>query len=111
MRNAVVGKVAALAERGQIARTVVAGILVEVRCRQHDVGPRQRPKLEAGENSLLAYKPGRGGHAWRPTPAAIAPGPLPVVPPQAITSDRYPLAMRTPAMLASPLGPLEADQV
>jgi len=97
MLGRVVDHVAALTERGEVARRIVCRIVVEVRAR--DVDPRQ-PHHRRDVGHGCAY----------PSPAAIAPEAAIGVPPSSVAEVEHPSAMRTPAMLALAFRAPEPDQ-
>lgn len=103
--------VATLAERGEVARPVVARIVVEMRAGEHDARDEQpRRRLEPGEHELFALdRVGMPERADTPPPA-IAPDAAIVIPPPAVAEvpDRAP--MRTGAMLAAAPGAAEPDE-
>ena len=89
--------VTALAERLQVARTVVRGIMVEMRCRQIHA---RRPDLSQGDR----LRPVPQGPAL-----AVAPSPAFGVPPASVAETNDDLAMWPRATLAAAFRPLEAD--
>ena len=97
MLGRVVDHVASLAERSQVARRIVSRIMVQVRAR--DIDPRHADD---------------GGHCGNgcahPPTAAVTPMPAIGIPPSAVTQMEYASPMRTPTMLAAPLGAAEPDQ-
>lgn len=86
--RAVVTQVTSLAQCSEVASTVVARVLIEVRGGEHDKSPRQSAVLEAGKHRLLSGQVGRGGHTDCPAPPSITPSAALVVPPDTIVTDR-----------------------
>lgn len=97
MLGSVVDHVTSLAKRGQVAWTVVGRVVVQMRACGID------PRNAYDRRNVVT---GRADAA----PSPIAPLPAIGVPPSTVTEvDNVP-AMRTPAMLATPLGAAEPDQ-
>ncbi len=105
------GEVAALAERGEVAASVVAGVLVEMSGGKDDVGRSQGQGGKAGQRRLEGGKPGRGRQSSRPPAAMVAPALPRFVPPEPIKADDDHLPVRSPAMLAAAAGTFEADHL
>lgn len=100
MLGPVVEHVATLAEGLEIARGVVAGVVVEMASREEH--PR---RAEAGQTR------GRGGRAERgeDTPSAAAPDLALLIPPPTVAEMIDELAMRPPALFTAAVGAGEAD--
>lgn len=97
MLGSVVDHVAALAERGEIARRVVGRIVIEMRARDiHARDPHDRRDVRFGRSN--------------PPPTAIAPLTPIAVPPSPVAQVEHSPSMRAPAMLALSLCPTEPDQ-
>ncbi len=97
MLGRVMNHMAPLAERGQVARRIIGRIMVQMRAR--DIDPRDA-------NDRRDPSAGRA----HPASASITPLSAIGVPPAAIAQVKHAPPMRTPAMLAAPLGTAEADQ-
>ena len=97
MLGSVVHHVASLAERGEVAGAVVAGIVVQMRAR--DIHPRG-----ANDRRDIAIR-----YADATSPP-VPPMPVIGVPPATVSEVEDARAMRTPAMLAPALGAAEPDQ-
>ena len=98
MLGRIVDHVAALAQCGQVARCIVGRIVVEMRARDIDPGhthDRRHPLVGRTD----------------PTPPPVAPVPAIGVPPPPVAQMEHPPTVRTPAMLASPVGTTKADQL
>lgn len=111
MLPCVVAHVASLAERGQVTRAVVAGVVVEMRTGQDHAGAAERQGRRDACQAGLCADHGRGARQ-RPYPPApaITPAGAGVVPPGAIAQMHDVAPVRPSAMLALPLGAVEADQ-
>ena len=97
MLRRIVNHVASLAERGEVAEAVVAGIMVQVRARGvHPGGADDRREI------AIRY-------ADAPSPP-VPPMPVIGVPPATVAEVEDAGAMRTPAMLATAFGAAEPDQ-
>jgi hypothetical protein len=96
MLGRIVDHVAALAQRRQVARPVVAGIMVEMRARDIDAGrPDDRDQIRLAR--------------VRPPPLSIAPMPAIAIPPASVAEMHHPTTVRAPTMFAPTLGTAEAD--
>lgn len=98
MLGRVVGHVAPLAERGEVAGRIVGRIVVQGRAREIDPSDAH-DRRDAGT---------RRAH---PPPLAITPLPAIGIPPASIAQVKHALAVRARAMLAAPLGATKADQL
>ncbi|MBY9063603.1 hypothetical protein K7957_11730 [Sphingomonas yunnanensis] len=87
----------ALAERRELAEVVIGGIVVEARARQDR---RRPPARKEDVPSRTTY----------PAPAAITPMPTVRVPPSTVAQMEDPASMRSAAVLAAALRPLETDE-
>ncbi|MBB3941618.1 hypothetical protein GGR39_003299 [Novosphingobium fluoreni] len=107
----VVAHVAALAERGEIARAIVAWVVVQVRGSEHDARHAQGCGwIDAGKARLHESQLSRGRQAADRPALAVTPAGLLLVPPYTVTQVLYRAPVRAPAVLATALGALEADQ-
>ncbi len=98
MLLAVVLEMAPLAQRYEVARAVVGGVVIPVGSRQHHAG---------GPDLLLEVL--NLQHTTNPPPLPVSPGlPLPI-PPAAVAQVAGDPPVRTAAALALSLGALEAD--
>ena len=91
--------VAALAECAEIARSIVAGVVVEVRCRQKDLGEEQ---------AFIVSD--RLGEARERPAAATSPEFGAGIPPAAVAEVPHHMSVWAAALLASPLCALETDR-
>lgn len=96
MLGSVMHHVASLAERGEVAGAVVAGIVVQMRAR--DIHPRG-----ADDRRDIAIRYADA------TSSPVPPVPAIGVPPATVAEVEDACAMRTPAMLAPTLGAAEPD--
>lgn len=101
MLGPVVQDMAPLAERPQVGRVVVAGIVIEVRARQVDAG---------GLHHRACRQAFQGGELELAAPAA-APSTLRGIPPTPVAKVEHELAVRTAAPLAAALGAAEPDHL
>ena len=96
---AIVQHVAALAERAEVSRAIVAGVMVEMRSGQEDPG---------GEPPLIA------GEGFRKLPqraaAAVAPHACILVPPAPIAEVEDHATVRAAALLAAPFCATKPDR-
>jgi len=97
MLRSIVEHVAALAQSGEIAGGIVAGIVVEMRAGEHDISG-----AHAGERHRAASH--RDAAA-----VAVAPAGRGAVPPATVAEMRDMAAMRPAAALAARAGAYEAD--
>jgi hypothetical protein len=98
MFGRVVFHVAALAERGEVARRIVGRIVVQVRA--GNVDPREPDnRHNVGTSNANAASP------------SVAPLPPISIPPPAIAKMKDACSMRAPAMLATAFGPTKPDQL
>ncbi len=82
MFGRVVDHVAALAERGEVARPVVAGIVVQMRASEdYARDPKMSGRVDAGEARLSQRKLVRRRQAAKPPALPVAPGRGVLVPP------------------------------
>ena len=85
MLDRVVDHVAALAERREVARPVVAGIVVQVRAGEdHTRSPQMGWRVDAGETRLRPRQLVRRRQAAKPPALPVTPGRGVRVPPDAI---------------------------
>ena len=98
MFGRVVAHVAALAERGEVARQIVPRIMVEVRACQDDIGGPDRGEFEA-----IADR-----HA---SPAVGPPASGSRIPPAPVAEMRDEPKMRPRAAFTSRTGPVEPDRI
>ena len=111
MLASVVAHMAPLAERSEVARSVVAGIVVQVRAGEHDArDPQRGGRVDAGEARLRACQLHRCGQTANPPALPVAPACGVLVPPHPIAEMQHVAAVRATAMLAAPLGAAEADK-
>ena len=101
------GEMAALAQCREIARVIVTRVLIKVRCSQHDKSASPGGRRKPGQQQLIAYQQGRGGHTPEPSSARVAPVPEALIPPAPIVTNYDALAMRTTALLAVSAGTLK----
>ena len=107
----IVTHVAGLAERRQVSQTVVAGVVVEMRAGQRHARPAERQgRRDAGEARLRVDHGGGAGQCPYPPAPAVPPAGAGVVPPSSVAEMHDVATVRPAAMLALPLGAVEADQ-
>lgn len=107
----VMAHVTGLAQRRQIARPVVAGIVIEMRAGQDHAGPAERlRRCDARQAGLRMDHRGGAGQAPHPPAPPVAPARGAIVPPGPVAEMDDVVAMRSPAMLAPSLGSAEPDQ-
>jgi hypothetical protein len=95
---AIVLEMAPLAQRHEVARMVVGGVVIPVSGRQHHArGPNLLPEV-------LDHQ-----HTTNPPPLPVPPDLLVCVPPAAVAQVADDAPMRAAAALALSLGALEAD--
>ena len=109
MSGAVVGQMAALTQRSEIARAVIARILVKVGRRDENLGAAQFRQREAGQRPLACCEPIRAGTASHPTSTSVTPMPTVGIPPFARDACNHGLAVWLTALLAATAGPFEPD--
>lgn len=108
----IMAHVAALAECSEVARPVVARIVVQVRAGQHHTRYSEgRGWPDASQPRLHALQRHWRKQAAHPPPLPVAPACRILVPPLAIAEMVYVATVGTPAMLAPPLRPGEPDMV
>jgi len=95
MLRAVVNHVAALAERGQLVKRAVAGVMIEMRAGEHHRCP-------------FAHMEDVLGRSTHTSTVAVTPIRPAFVPPASVAQMKDPLPMRTSAMLAASACPHEA---
>ena len=109
---AVVEHVTSLAECGEVARPVVARVMVEMRAGQNHVGDREtRGRGDAGEVGLPLLEHMRWRQLAHPPAMTVTPGATLGVPPGAVAQVRDVLAVGAAAVLAAALSPGEADDI
>ena len=107
----VMDHVAPLAERSEVARPVVARIVVEVRAGEHHARDEQlRRGLEPGEHELLALDRVGMPERAHATTVPVPPDPAIIVPPHAVAQVTDAPPVRTPAAFAPALGASEPDE-
>ena len=112
MSGRIADHVTSLAERGEIARAVVAGIMVQVGAGENyarDERPGRR--VDAGEGELVdseRVRPGQGPH---PLSSTIAPGRGVEIPPCSFVQVQHVATVGTPAAFAPAPGAAKPDQV
>ena len=111
MRGPVMLQVTALTKRCQIPWVVVAGILVEVRCSEHDKGRGQGWCRKARQRRLPGSKLEQVRQNPRSAAAVVAPTLSVCIPPQAIGTHDNVISMWSPAELATTAGAVEADDL
>ena len=112
MFTRVMAHMASLAERSEVARPVVAGVMVQVGACQNDTsGADHRGSTDAGEPGLYALQYDGCRQVTDPPPLPIPPTSRILIPPAPIAEVENVLPVRTPAMLAAPLGTGEPDKV
>ena len=111
MRRPVMLQVAALTKRCQVSWVIVAGVLVEMRCSEHDKGRGQRHGGEARQYRLPSSKRGQVRQSPGSPATVVAPALFFGVPPQALGSDDNVISVWSPAVLATTPGAIEADHL
>jgi hypothetical protein len=102
MLGAIVDQVAALAQRGEVAWAIVAGIVIEVGGGEYDPGAwKRRDDRRSVEAELLGQPLGREGHPY-PAAPAVTPAATLFIVPTTITYVLDILPMRPATLLAPP---------
>ena len=112
MFGGVMDHMATLAERGEVARPVVAGIMVQVRAgKDHARDAQMGGRVDARESRLRPRQIIRRRQAANPPALPVAPACRVLVPPDAIAEVQHVAAVRAPAMLTTSLGAAKPDDV
>ncbi len=111
MFGAIMGKMAALAQGGEIAWAVIARVVIEMRAGQYDARGRQHRLAGEFGQAQLARQAIGGGQATHPLSPIVAPASSLLIIPAPVTQMVYPHSMRPATMVTPPLCPREANKV